>query len=416
MFTAFSTALSGMAANTAAIDIISNNLANLNTTGYKATDAQFQDLMSQSLGLGGSSTQIGMGVGMVNTVRQFTQGSVQASTGPTDAAIQGNGFFVVKDSNNQSLFTRAGNFTLDANGTLITAGGDKVQGWVATGGVVNSTGAPGNLTLPVGGTIPATATTKMSMNVNLDPRVATTDPGAVVTAPVQVVDSLGSSHVLTATYTKTGANTWSYAISAPASDLGTAGKITGGAGTLTFNGSGQLIDPPPTKGSVSVQVTGLADQATDMSINWNLYDTSGNAAVTQFAQASGVSGTTQDGATAGQIVKIGLENGGLLVASYSNGQHMTVAQLAVASIRNPESLIAVGNNNLQASSATAAAAIGAADTGGRGKIIGGSLEASTADIATEFTHLISAQRSYQANSKIITTSDQLLQDTVNLIR
>ena len=165
-----------------------------------------------------------------------------------------------------------------------------------------------------------------------------------------------------------------------------------------------------------MKVTGLADGASDMTINWNLYDSSGNGLVTQFAQTSGVSATSQDGFQAGQISKVSISNGGLLVATYSNGQSATVGQIALASIENPGSMLSVGNNNLQPTVNTSAPAIGAAGSGGRGQILGQSLEASTVDIATEFANLMAFQQSYQANSRVITTADQMTQDLIGLIR
>ena len=414
MYTAFSTALSGMAANSAAVDVISNNLANLNTAGYKATSTQFQEMMAQTMG-GGDANDVGMGVGPVATTRIFTQGSIQNTGAPTNVAIQGGGFFVVKDQNNQTLFTRAGNFEIDQSGNLVTLSGENVQGWAAAGGVVNPNGAPSNITIPGGAIIAGTATTKMNMGINLDAGAATGATGAF-SAPISVVDSLGVKHVLTAAFTKTGANAWSYAVTIPQADLGQGGTSQIATGDLTFDGTGKLTSPAATAAPVSLSVAGLADHANDMTIGWNLFDASGNGLLTQFAQKSAISSSDQDGVAPGQIVKVAIQDGGMVVANYSNGLQTTVAQLAVAAIRNPESLVSVGNNNLGVTADTAAPVIGAADTGGRGKIVGGALEGSTADIAKEFTNLIMVQRSYQANSKIVTASDTLLQETVNLIR
>jgi flagellar hook protein FlgE len=405
-----------MAANAAAVDIISNNLANLNTTGYKATTAQFQDMMAQSMGVGGPGNQIGMGVGPVSTTRVFSQGSIQATGGAMDAAIQGNGFFVVRDSSGQTLFTRAGDFKLDSSGNLITQNGDNVQGWNAVGGAVNPNGPTGNISFPTSALLAATPTTQMTASLNLNAAAQTGAVGATFGAPIQIVDSLGATHVLTATFTKTAANQWSYSVTIPQSDLGTGGLPEVAKGTVKFDATGQLTDPAATAGPIVVKVKGLADSAADMTINWDLFDSDGKGLITQFAQTSALAGTTQDGFPAGQIVKIGMQDGGLIVASYSNGQQATVAQVAIAAIRNPDSLVSVGNNNLQASAATSAPAIGAADSGGRGKIVAGALESSTVDIAKEFTNLITVQRSYQAASKIVTASDQILQETVALIR
>ena len=409
MFSVFSTALSGLSANAIAVDAIGNNLANLNTAGYKATGLEFHDLMSQSLGIGQNSSDLGQGVGPVGIVRDFTQGAIQTTGGAFDAAIQGDGFFVVKDQANQTLYTRAGNFILDTNGNLTTANGENVQGWSATNGVLDASGAIGNINLPVGAVLPAKATGKMSMDVNLDSTAAT---GAVVTAPIEVIDSQGGSHVLTASFTKTDVNKWDYKVTIPATDLTASGTNSVATGSLVFNSSGQLTTPAAAA-DPSVKIAGLADGAADMTIDWNLYNgTAGR--LTQYAQTSGLSTSSQDGTAAGQITGISLADGGLVVAKYSNGQQATVAQLAVATVRNPETLKSVGNNDLQASVDTAPAAVGTAGSGGRGQVRGGAIEASTVDIAHEFTDLITMQRSYQANSKVITTSDQMLQDTLNM--
>ena len=405
---AISTALSGLTASATAVEAIGNNLANLNTSGYKATGLAFQDMMSQALGAGSSTSQVGQGVGPVSILRNFNQGAVQSTGGAYDAAIQGDGFFVVKDTAGQTLYTRAGNFVLDASGNLTTASGENVQGWNATAGVVNAGGASGNITVPVGAVIPATATTTMSMDVNLDSRAAT---GAVVTAPIEVIDSQGASHTLTATFTKADVNSWTYSVDIPAADL-TGGAGTPVTGTLTFDSSGLLTSPAP--GDNPLAFTGLADGAADLAVNWQMYNSAGAGRLTQFAQASGLSASDQNGVAAGQITGVSIADGGMIVAKYSNGKTAAVGQLAVAAVRNPGTLTSVGNNNLQATLDTAPIVVGAADSGGRGKIKGGSLEASTVDIAHEFTELITMQRSYQANSKVITTSDQLLQDTLNM--
>jgi flagellar hook protein FlgE len=411
MGTAFSTALSALTADSTAIDVVGNNLANLNTTGFKASMIDFSDLMSQQIGTGSGDGQVGMGVGQISAVQNFSQGSITATGGALDAAIQGNGFFVVTDSNNNQLYTRDGTFQLDANGNLLTATGQNVQGWTAANGAVNTNGAVGNITIPVGSVIAPTATQNMSMNVNLDSSTAT---GGTFSTPIQVYDSLGTAHTLTVTYTQTSANNWGYTVTIPAADLAAGGNTTLATGTLAFSASGALTSPAA--GSpIAIPINGLADGAAALNINYNLYNSAGTPNITQYAQTSGMSSPVQDGNAAGQISQVSIQNDGLIVANYTNGQQVTLGQLAVASIANPTSLIQVGNNNLQASAATAQAAIGAAGTGGRGQIEGGSLESSNTDMAAEFTQLLTYERSYQAASRVITTSDQLTQETVNLI-
>ena len=412
MFPAFSVALSALQGDSTAIDAVGNDLANLNTTGYKATNVQFEDLMSQSMGLGQNSA-VGMGVGPVGTVSEYTQGTITSTGGATDAAVQGNGFFIVQNSANQTLYTRDGSFEVNASGTLTTATGEAVQGWSAVNGVVNPNGPTGNLTLPLGTLTPAQATTSMGLTVNLD---STTASGASFSAPIQVFDSQGTAHTLTVQFTNNGANSWAYSVSVPAADLSSGSTTPLATGTISFDSSGNLSTPAPANSPVTIKIPGLADGAADMSVNWNLYNAAGTSStITQYNQVSGEGAATQNGFAAGQITNVALQNGGILVASYSNGQTSTVGQLALASVPNPGSLQSVGDNNLLASAATGTITTGAANSGGLGQIVAGSLEGSTVDIASEFTKMLSYENSYQAASRVITTADQLLQDTVNLV-
>jgi flagellar hook protein FlgE len=415
MYSGFSTALSALSADTTAINIVGNNLANLNTTGFKSSAIDFSTLMSQSLGVGSNNGQVGMGVGQVDAVQNFTQGSLTTTNGPLDAALEGNGFFVVKDANDNQLYTRDGSFQLDANGNLVTATGQNVQGWTAVDGVVNTNGAVSNITVPVGSVMAPTPTTTMSMNVNLNSAATVGGTDATFTAPIQVYDSLGTAHTLSVTFTETAANSWGYTVNIPAADLAKGGTTQVATGTLTFDGTGALTAPAASTDPQSIKITGLADGASDLTVGWSLYNSAGTPSITQYAQASGVSDPVQNGSAAGQVSNVAIQNGGTIVATYTNGQQVTLGQLAVASIANPSSLLQVGNNNLQASAATAQAALGAAGTGACGQIVGGSLEASTSDMASQFTQLLTFERSYQAASRVITTDDQLLQETVNLV-
>ena len=427
MFTAFSTALSALNATSTAIDVVGNNLANLNTTGYKESVVSFQDLVTQSIGGNQGATQVGFGVGVPLTMRQFTQGATPTSSGPLDAAIQGNGFFVVKDaSTGANLYTRAGDFQVDKDGNLLTSTGQAVQGWTEVGGALNTAGAVGSIQVPMGNLHPPVATTTFSVSANLNAGavagVATGPTADNFSTPIQTFDSLGNPLVLTATFTKDPATPlqWTYQITVPgnATTAGTPGTPTpllATPGVLTFDASGKLLTPAAADGSVPVAITGLSDGAADLNINFNLYGPDGSPTITQFAQTSATSAISVDGSAAAQLTGIGLGNGGQVVATYSDNTTEVVAQVALASIENPGSLLDVGQNNYEATTATALPAIGVAGTGGRGQIAGGALESSTVDTATEFTNLIVLQRAYQANGKVITTSDELSQVTISLI-
>ncbi len=439
MSSAFSIALSSLQAQSEGINTTGNNLANMNTTGFKASNVDFETLISQNMGANGAF-QVGLGVATPVNEQIFSQGPIQSSNSPLAAAIQGSGFFMVNNSQGQQLFTRDGDFAIDNTGTLVTQTGEKVQGWTANqAGVINSNGATGNIVLPSGELLPATPTTTFSMNGNLDSQTAVGSVG--FSQPITVVDSLGNNHTLTANFTNVSgtpntstspastypANTWSYDVTipkgdvtpAPASDL----SLLSQPGVLSFNADGSMQTTAPFPDAATLKLpagTTLADNATlgasgSNAITWNLTDANGVASLTQYAQGSGIGSKTVDGSEAGQLSSIAVTTGGQIVASFSNGQEQVKGQLAMATMQNPGTLMNVGNNNFIASGQTSEPAIGLPSTGGRGQVQGSSLEQSNVDMATEFTKLITYQRAYQASSRVITTADQMSQDLMNLI-
>ncbi len=430
MFTSFNTALSALSAFTTAIDVVGNNLANLNTPGYKASVVSFNDLVTESLGAGLGETQVGFGVASPITIRQFSQGAIQSSSGTLDVAIQGDGFLVVKDpsKNGGTLYTRGGNLEVNKAGELVTATGFQLQGWNAVNGVLNTTAPPANLSVQVGSLTAPKPTTAVSFDLNLDASGTFTPVQSTFSTSIEVFDSLGTSHTVSLQFKKAaGAGAWDYTMSFPGSDVAPISPATVGVtatqtGTVKFDSNGKLISPsaptpgPPIVTAPALTVTTIADGASDMNITWNLYDAAKQPRLTMYSQTSAVSANSQDGSAAAQLTHIGIADGGQVIAKYSNGQQIAVAQLAMASIVNPESLIAAGSNNYQLSSKSALPAIGLPGSGGRGEILGGSVESSTVDIAKEFTNLIVYQRAYEANSKVITSTDQLSQTTIALIR
>jgi flagellar hook protein FlgE len=332
-----------------------------------------------------------------------------------DAAIQGDGFFVVQGANQATEYTRAGNFQVDKNGNMTTATGESEEGWTMVNGVVDTNSPPGNITVPVGTVQPPVTSQNMSFDMNLNAAgVPGTSTGTFATS-VTIYDSLGNSHIVTATFTEdpTTAGQWNYSIGVPDADVNNP-PATPLAGSITFDSNGKLTTPAATDPSPQLQITGLADGASDMNVNWNLYNGS-TPRLTQYAQPSSTAAVTQDGSPAAQLVHVAVANGGQILAEYSNGQQTVVGQLAMATIRNPESMIAVGNNNYQLSALSALPAVGLPSTGGRGTVQGGAVESSNVDIATEFTSLIVYQRGYEASSKVINAVDNLSQTTINLI-
>ncbi len=348
-------------------------------------------------------------------MQQFTQGATQTTGGSLDAAIQGDGFFLIQGPGGSTEYTRAGNFQTDENGNLETATGQPVQGWTQINGNLDTNAPPTNITIPTGTVQPPVVTQNMSFNVNLDAAATPGTANGTYATSVTVYDSLGNSHVVTATFTEdpTTPGQWDYSLSIPGSDFanGTSTPLTG---NINFNSNGVLTTPASTDPSPQLVLSGLADGAADMTVNWNLFNGT-TPDMTQYAQPSSVSAVSQDGQPAAQLTTVAIANGGQILAQFSNGQQTVVGQIAMATIRNPDSLIAVGNNNFELSAESALPAVGLPGTGGRGTVQGGALESSTVDIATEFTNLIVYQRGYEANSKVVTTADELSQDTINLI-
>jgi flagellar hook protein FlgE len=405
----FSIALSGLEADSTALNTIGNNLANLNTTAYKGQTTSFEDLFYQQIGQSGSgdAIQVGAGTKVSGTSTDFSEGTLlpDATTNPTDVALDGNGFFIVQQNGVQSL-TRAGNFTVSQTGDLTTQDGQAVLGYPAVNGVVNQNSALQPITIPVGATEGAQATQNISATVNLNSGATV---GTAFTTPVTVFDSLGQSHNATITYNKTATNTWSYSIALPAGD--STGTPVNNTGTLTFDSNGNLTSPT---GSIAgISFPGMADGASDLTFNWNL---TGGATVSQLASASTNGAQTQDGFSSGTFSTISVDSSGVIQAQFSNGNETTIGQIAVASVANVQGLVATGGNNFQTTAASGQLTAGVAGAGGRGTVDDNTLEQSNVNISTEFSNLIVAQRAFEANSKTVTTFDTISQDVLAMIR
>lgn len=409
----FSIPLSGLDASSKELSIIANNLANLNTVGFKAQNAQFQDLFYQQIGTSGNGdpVQEGVGVSVSGISADLTQGSIQSSGVPTDVAIQGNGYFIT-DHNGETVYTRAGDFSLGSNGQLLTPDGATVQGYPAVNGVVNPNATLGPLTISTGTSNPPSPTANVQLALNLNSNAPV---GGTFSTSVAVFDSLGASHILSFNFTKTAANAWNYAITIPAVDVGAVGApVSIKAGALTFNGAGQLTAPAANVAGNTI--TGLADGASNLTFSWNVLDANKNGLLTQVSGPSATSTTQQDGFASGSLVTYIIESNGTIQGTFSNGQTSALGQIAVASFANEQGLVRNGSNEFLASLSSGQADVGTPGTGGRGTLSGGALEQSNVDIATQFAQLIVAERSYQANAKSVTTFDTVTQTTINLIQ
>jgi flagellar hook protein FlgE len=414
----FSAALSGLSASSEELTVIGNNLANLNTVGFKGSTMTFSDLVSQTVGsTGANPAQLGLGVGTGSISPNFSQGSIQNTTSATDAAIQGAGFFIVSNAGGNS-YTRNGNFTINANGALVTQDGKFVQGYTQTDpvtGAIITTGQPTNISVPLGVLRPPVPTTNFAATTNLDGNAKI---GDTFSTSVQIYDSLGQPHVLTMDYANTGPGAWTWTLNGAGAEVtgGTPGTPDPlGTGTLTFDAAGKLktFDGGAPANPTIVTPTWV-DGAGVSKLTWGVLDPNLNPTLSGFAAGSATSSVSQNGFAPGLINSISISSDGSIIAAFGAGQSVSVAKLALATFNNPQGMSKLGTNTYGATDAAGQPSVGAAGTGSRGTLIGSALEQSNVDISAEFTAMILAQRSYQANAKTISTSDQVLVETVNL--
>ena len=432
--------VSGLNANSQALSIASSNIANVNTVGYKAANANFSTLLASAMGSGDVSNSAVTASASQNVTVQGTP--VQASL-PTDMAISGNGFFVVTKSPaaagsaNSQFYTRAGDFSPDDSGNLVNSAGYYLMGWP-----LDSNGnVPSNRTDMTAVNInslsgKAEATTTMTIQANLQASTAAVsgytagDMEAGTVTPsfertINVYDSQGGQQPLQISYVKTNANTWSYEVSyqGDAANIGGATNNPTATGDVTFNSDGTLNTVTDTTGGSStaspdgkVNITipwdassGLQSQA----ISLNLGTLGSSNGVTQFDSDSAMPSSQVDGSLFGSLSGVSIDGDGFVTANFSNGLSQKIYKLPVATFANPNGLTAVNGNAYQSSNSSGTATINEATTGGAGAIQSQSLEGSTVDLATEFTNLITTQRAYQASTRIVTTAsdmlDQLLQ-------
>ncbi len=426
-------AVSGIDANQTYLDTIGNNIANVNTDGYKQQSVAFVDLLSQQVagatapplaptGSGINPIAIGSGVRVGTVTNDMSGGSLQQTNQPSDVTITGNGFLVAVQGGKQ-VFTRAGHLTQDANGNLATPTGGLIQGWKAVNGVINSNGPTTGITIPTSQVIPASATTEVTMGGNL-PAWSGTGTGTPITTKINAYDSLGNSVPVTLTYTPTAgsANTWTVQGAVPTPGSATVQKLWGTPPTITFDpATGQIKSitgvTANADGSFSLPVgtmpTGFTFPAGDTwKLNFGIPGTA--AAFTQFASQSTAEPVSQDGSAAGTLSSYSIDSTGTIVGSFSNGQTQTIGQLALADFANPGGLETAGNLNFIATPNSGQAVIGTPGTGGRGTLVGGALEASNVNLATQLTNLVVAQEAYQANTKVVNTDSAVTQSLVQM--
>ena len=406
-------AISGLRAHQTKMDVAGNNIANVNTVGFKGSQTVFQDTLSQVIRSGGAPAQdrggsnpaqVGLGVKVAAITTNWTQGATQSTGRSTDFMIEGDGFFVTR-SGTEQLFTRAGSFEFDGNGKLVTPDGSILQGWmVQADGTINSNGPIEDLSVPYGQVVEPVATTAGTAAGNLSGNAAT---GAIVQNARTMYDDLGVAQNISYTWEKTAtANQWSLSVAHTSSATPPVVTTLYGPEDVDFNPDGTLASAP----TITVPLAGLG------SASWTGDVTLDISEVTQYGGASTVEATGQDGFALGSLQSFTLGNDGTVTGVYSNGLRQPLGRLALASFNNPGGLEKAGNSSFRVGDNSGNAMVGLAGVAGRGVLNSGALEMSNVDLAEEFTGLIVAQRGFQANSRVITASDEILQDLVNLKR
>lgn len=424
MMRALFAAISGLRNHQLFMDVVGNNLANVNTTGFKSGRMTFSDLLSQTVSSGSAPTatlggtnskQIGLGSQISSIDIVQSQGSLQTTGKTTDLALQGEGFFILSNGL-RNVFTRDGAFDIASDGALVnSSNGMKVQGWAAnaTTGAIDTTAGLTSINIPIGQSTTAKETDNIVLAGNLDSTAATyslgpPEVGGKAAVGLTVVDSLGKAHTVTLTFTKlAGAGQWAYA----ATEADAAITSATLAGTITFSAAGAFVSA--TDGTLEVDHAsppGATDQTAANQINIDF------TRMTGLATTSEATMTSQDGSVAGTLIAFKLGNSGEVVGVYSNGQSKNLGQLAVASFLNPGGLTRAGGNLFEESASSGAAAVGTPGTSGRGTASAGNLESSNVDLSKEFTNMIIGQRGFQANARVVSTSDEMLQELVNLRR
>jgi flagellar hook protein FlgE len=419
--------ISGLSANATAMTVIGDNIANVSTTAFKGNRSHFANILSSSLGSVSATSNVGRGVEFWGTNAQWTQGSLENSSNPTDLAINGKGFFMVQDASGTNFFTRAGSFTFDKDGYLVNPDGLQLQGYRIDDngnlGGIESVCIPGErISAPE-------ATTEFNFDLNLN---AGTVAGETYTTGQTVYDALGNAVPMTFTFTKTAnLREWSVLGSIPltAGDDVTIGGLANPnpdptplvppvGMLLTFDATGQLATVNGAAPADVAVVLNLTNGASPLTLAWDIVDAAGTSHgdVTGFAAESGTTFQYQNGYPAGTLRTITVDDQGVVTATYSNGQMTPVFQVALADFPSYDGLNKLGNNLYAQSMDSGQALPSTAGTGRLGNVSPGSLEMSNVDLAEEFVKMITTQRAFQANSRVITTSDEILQELINIKR
>jgi len=415
MMRSLSMAIASLRNHQTFMDVISSNIANVNTTGYKTARVQFQELLSQTIrgssaprgGLGGlNPVQISLGMALGGIDTFFTQGSLKDTGRLTDLAIQGDGFFVL-NSGDGFAYARDGNLDVGLDGSLLhLTTGLKIQGWAAdpNTGVIDTTQPIGNINVPLGQRV-ARATSLMDLQGNID---ASTAIGDTLSSRMTIYDSLGTEHEIMLSMTKSSANTWDWSVSDPNAGSSEITSISNNSGTVTYDANGIFLSSTPAAGTTPHITFSTGADPADVTLDFSN--------LTQLVGYGDISVSNQDGLPPGSLTTFTMSTFGEVNGVYSNGLTRRLGQIAIAKFLNPGGLQKKGQSLFAPSANSGSAQIGLPGQDGRGQVSSGYLEMSNVDLAQQFTSMITAERGFQANSRVITASDQMLQELVNLIR
>ncbi len=402
--------ISGLNASAKEMDVIANNVANVNTIGYKAGKTFFSDVLSQSISGGSSgSMQVGRGVEVSEVGTLFGPGSFESTGNATDVAIDGDGFFIVNDQDGASYYTRAGAFHLDSNGNLVDTNGYKLQGYNFFGA---ATGMITDISLRNVQSAPATSTT-FSVGANLDSDTALAD---TYTTTQTVYDSLGDKHSLGVTYTKAAtaagdSSTWNIVV-----DLDGTDAATQTTAVFHFDADGNLIGPA--NNTITFAAAALPSGVTigaGNTLTWDMISPDA-LSMTGYASTSVIKSLTNDGYASGLLKSLSVRNDGTIGGFFTNGQTSDLAQIVLADFDNTWGLRKMGSNLFGETVTSGPAIRNVPGASGMGNVSANSLEMSNTDIATEFINMITAQKSYSANARVITTEDAMLTELINIKR
>ncbi|MCP3385346.1 MULTISPECIES: flagellar hook protein FlgE [unclassified Bradyrhizobium] len=416
---ALSSAISALSAQSQSLSMISDNIANTSTTGYKTTSAMFDDLVTAS---SNATSYASGGVTVSGRANITQQGLLAATSNATDVAIQGSGFFVVTSatSGGTTSYTRNGAFSTD-NAGYLENNGSYLEGWRtdSDGNVVGNESASNleAINTQVASTS-GSATTKTTIAANLPSDAAT---GDTYTSSMTVYDSLGAANSMQVTWTKTGTNTWSASFANPTStsDTTTATGTASGTIAITFNSDGSLASTSPSPATVAV--TGWTDGAADSTITMSLGTAGGTDGLTQYASGEttptvNVTSISSDGLSYGKLSSISIGKNGVVDATYSNGQTIAIYKIAVATFADPTGLSAASDGLYSATVTSGNAALQASGENGAGTIYGSELESSTTDTSSQFSSMISAQQAYSAASQVISTVSKMYDTLISAMR